>query len=727
MHLVDRSCREVLSDGAEHSSPAEPRPLSAYRDLPAYVLIGDPGAGKTTAFEQECACPAGGGVLVSARDFLTFEGRPEWRGKTLFIDGLDEIRAGVQDARTPFDAVRSRLDQLGRPRFRLSCRGADWLGALDRDRLAMVSPDGRVSVLSLEPLTERDIREILVQDPQIKDAGEFLQQAERKGLLELLSNPQTLGLLAAAVAGGAWPETRRETFELACRKLIMERNPEHQSTVALRHADLEQSLCAAGFLCAVQIIAGKAGYALTADAATDDFPWFGELSAEYGELFALVVRAKLFKFSGGGLVAPVHRHLAEYLAARHIADRIEQSSLPVGRILAAITGVDGIVVSQLRGLSAWLATLCASRRDLIIDRDPEGVALYGDVEDFSISSKSRLLENLHQYMEAHHSLFGPLSSSASPLGTSRSLGMQDSFQLCDTDFPAFHSVLLSAVRNPAWHWRLRQWAISPLLKRYQKIQGRTDDEELKVLTSELKTLTEEIRSGSVTDPSGDLMGVLLFYLYPNVISPSEILNYLYAPHRLGVFRGNIYRDNTYTIFWEWLIAIKISSAEAAPFLDRISSMAEVFCPILEDLRPGWGARLMMKGLHEHGEAVNSKRLHQWLGIVSGECEVFEIQEWLRTRPVIQAGILDRYFDQYSKEKNFGACMSNVRSLLFEERCPRVFGRWCLKKLPEAESGQALRYLAEEAMFCHDVHLDPLPWEEIEESGKEKPASSEVSG
>ena len=29
------------------------RPLKEYRDTPAYVLVGDPGAGKTTAFETE--------------------------------------------------------------------------------------------------------------------------------------------------------------------------------------------------------------------------------------------------------------------------------------------------------------------------------------------------------------------------------------------------------------------------------------------------------------------------------------------------------------------------------------------------------------------------------------------------------------------------------------------------------------------------------------------------
>lgn len=712
MHHVSRSCREVPESGLEHPLPAELRPLSEYRDLPAYVLIGDPGAGKTTAFERECAALGDGGEMVTARDFLTFDRRPEWRGKTLFIDGLDEIRAGAQDVRTPFDAIRARLDKLGRPRFRLSCRSADWLGALDQDRLAMVSPDGRVPVLSLEPLKESDVREILEQGLQVKDVAEFMRQAERIGLSGLLTNPQTLDLLAKAVATGKWPETRKETFELACYKLIGERNSEHQVATALRPMDVERSLRVAGFLCAVQVIAGKAGYVLAEDKATKDFPWLGELSGEDRELFASVVRTRLFKISGSGLIVPVHFHLAEYLAALYLADQIERSDFPVGRIFASITGADGIVVSRLRGLSAWLATLCESQRDFIIDRDPMGVALYGNIEGFSTSIKSRLLENLHQYMKVHHFSLEPLSSSASS-GTSRFLDMRDGFQLCGADFPACHNALLSAVRDPAWPWRPRQWALGPLLKRYHKIQDGADNEELKVLAGELKTLAEEIRSGSVTDPNGDLMGLLLLYLYPNVIPPSEILNYLYAPHRLGASRGDI---NAYMLFWEYLI-VKFSAVETVSCLNKISSMAEVFLPILEDLKPGWGARLVLKGLREHGEVVDSERLHQWLEIVSGKDEVQEIQAWLRARPDLQTGLLDSYFDRYSKEENFAACMGSARSLLFEGRCPRVFGRWCLRKLPEAESSRTLRYLAEEAMFCHDVHSDSLPWEKIEGAAK----------
>jgi len=87
------------------------------------VLLGDPGSGKTTSFKQEAE--ESGGKYVSARNFVALEAGLENQGKTLFIDGLDEMRAGGGDSRMLLDDIRKHLARLGRPRFRLSCREAD--------------------------------------------------------------------------------------------------------------------------------------------------------------------------------------------------------------------------------------------------------------------------------------------------------------------------------------------------------------------------------------------------------------------------------------------------------------------------------------------------------------------------------------------------------------------------------------------------------------------------
>ena len=66
--------------------------------------------------------------------------RDEWRDKTLFIDGLDEARAGKDDARTPLDAIRGKLNKLDCKCFRISCREADWLGSPDAKDLEQNQP-----------------------------------------------------------------------------------------------------------------------------------------------------------------------------------------------------------------------------------------------------------------------------------------------------------------------------------------------------------------------------------------------------------------------------------------------------------------------------------------------------------------------------------------------------------------------------------------------------------
>ena len=134
MNVIVPRTGTVIPLGDEKRDPTrDSRPLSEFRDAPAYVLLGDPGSGKTTAFKTECEAHGEEACMVDARDFLelSMKKHSEWRGKTLFIDGLDEVRAGVSNVRKPFDKLRKRLEKLGRPRFRLSCREADWLGDND--------------------------------------------------------------------------------------------------------------------------------------------------------------------------------------------------------------------------------------------------------------------------------------------------------------------------------------------------------------------------------------------------------------------------------------------------------------------------------------------------------------------------------------------------------------------------------------------------------------------
>ena len=131
--VTELSLDPATSAEADAASSAKSGSLEDHRDALAYVLLGEPGAGKTTAFEMECDADPEGSERVSARDFVELdpESHPEWRGKTLFIDGLDEMRTASGNWRRPLDSIRRSLESLGYPRFRLSCRAGEWLGEDD--------------------------------------------------------------------------------------------------------------------------------------------------------------------------------------------------------------------------------------------------------------------------------------------------------------------------------------------------------------------------------------------------------------------------------------------------------------------------------------------------------------------------------------------------------------------------------------------------------------------
>ena len=110
-----------------------------------------------------------GGEYVTVRNFRTFDDKSEWHGTTPFVDGLDESRVGTEDGRTPLDNIRQKLDRLGCPPFRLSCRWADWVAGNDKEALKDVSPDGTVTAIRLDPLSEQSIKAILANNHGVED------------------------------------------------------------------------------------------------------------------------------------------------------------------------------------------------------------------------------------------------------------------------------------------------------------------------------------------------------------------------------------------------------------------------------------------------------------------------------------------------------------------------------------------------------------------------------
>ena len=720
---VARTCTAIPEDEPRSGGVEGSRPLAAFRKVPAYVLLGDPGSGKSTSFDSERTALGDEACLVTARDFLALEpdAHPEWRTRTLFIDGLDEVRAGSADARTPFDQLRRRLDSLGRPRFRLSCREADWLGPNDRTSLARVAPDANLTVLRLDPLAEDDIERILNARSGIDDAGSFMAMAKEQGVAGFLDNPQCLTMLADVVtSGGSWPESRLQIFEKACRLALRERNEEHRAaaraSAAVRIPE-DELLDAAGRLCAVLLISGSAGCATMPEREDADYPNLSRCVRECREQCRQAVATKLFTAVAEGRFQAVHRHVAEFLAGRYLARLIEgerrygrqvRDGVPARRIIALIAGHDGGVVTELRGLSAWIAAQAQSGRNEFLERDPIGVGLYGDIGAFSDPEKRDLLASLERVSSRLHLAVGATAAfgslAANPMQPAIEQILRDTDRepehqsfvdfvldvLCHgTILPGLADALLAIVSDGTWWSGVNALALRAFLHHCPHGSDKTDT---------LKSLLADVHAGVIPDPDEELRGELLGVLFPRDVAPSEVWDYLTSQDPKLI--GSCWR------FWVHQVPHESSDEEVIELLD---SLRQRFSGLKPALATRWDVRhtpmrLLARALDHQGGMTDTKRLYDWLGLglvsptrdSAVADEASRIRSWLEGHPEVQKAVFAEGVDRCAESGGPRIDASEVWDRLYGSPLPTDFGFWCLNQAMGATDESIARYFLERA-------------------------------
>lgn len=686
--LVRRTCTRKSDKADEQGS----HPLESYRDKPAYVLLGDPGAGKSESFKREAE--ESGGEYIRARDFATFEPNAKYRDRTLFIDGLDEMRAAGGDGITPLDHIRKHLERLGKPRFRLSCREADWLGDSDIEALKRVSPNTEIIALHLDPLSDEDIVEILAHKPGITDPTGFMQQAREHGLYELLRNPQILNLLVVAVGDQDGPQSRKEIYRMACDKLIRENSREHRNAKRDSAVSPDALLEAAGYLCAIHLLSGIAGYALDEEVGDSQHYYWQSLAA-YGLPLLPALKTNLFQKDGEEQRIPVHRSVAEYLAASYLAVRIERHGLPYGRLLALITGEDGGVVTDLRGLAAWLSVHCLSMRGELIARDPLGIVLYGDLKHFSAQDKLLVLAALKDEAKRYPgSLFERWSSATVNQATGALVAkdMEATFRemlastsreeadqalldfvldaLCyGEQLPSLADLLEEIVRDDSYWSTVRNSAVSAL-------KHVAPDQPVR-----LKRIADDIRDNKVVDSDDGLLGDLLNELFPKVITPSKIFEYLHPQKD-----ENSISD--YAMFWSYGLSKAAGRDDVSILLDELSQRLPVFRNSIDDISMNrMAGELLVRGMESLGDGISDERLYAWLGVGLDEYQhprldeeyVRCISDWFATRPERYKAIVEFGTSQCMNHENIWYCLEMCLSRLYGSSPPGDIGMWYLEK------------------------------------------------
>ena len=681
MPIVDRVFAQLQPEPEDTESV--PQPLSHYYSHPAVVVLGDPGSGKSTSFEQSAATEPNA-VFIPIRDFLTFQA-DRWEGKTLYLDGLDEQRAKSENGQGALDRIRAKLDELKRPRYRLSCRAADWYGGSETERLRAVSPDRKVLVLRLEPLSDSDI--ITIARDKLPDPPDFLAQAQRRGIDPLLRNPQTLELIIAEVRDGMWPATRLDLFQKACARLLQETNPEHEQG---QYVPLERLLTAAGYLCAVHLCGGTKGHALNRHDADEAFPYIGELHGDQ-EALSSAVRRRVFRGDGSGRGTPIHRTVAEYLSAHFFAQRL-QAGYPLKRMLALLMGYDGGTLAELRGIYAWLACLYEEEAATLIRRDPLGLVLYGDASKLSMSGKRMVIDYLRD-LAIKNPGFRAENWSPEPFGALASPDMVPVFKkilIDEAETPHLLGCILDAIEHGP-----------PLpdlgddLLRIVRDNARLEDTRVFALDAYhhvcpndmgiLRTLLDDIHQGRVHDEHHRLRGKLFYILYPVTLGPQEIGRYLVAQIEHHV--------NAYTMFLAHEL-VRLTNPQDLPLLlTAVEATTMAGSPHHLTWEDFFGQAFLQILCH-HGESATSVQLYDWLGKaldqdgspVADREEAAAIQSWLRSHADVVQGLFRHWFSVTPFAK------PRVEVIYFWRRLhgiapPHGFHRWLLS-LAEREPDPA---------------------------------------
>lgn len=648
----------LQSDGVQDAA----RPLADWRGVNAYVLLAEPGAGKTRAFETESE--ATGGEYVKARDFIALDTNRFKGCEPIHIDGLDEIRAGSASFSGALDAVRSRLDALGRPSFRLSCREADWRSAVDRDSLRTVATGGELSVLHLAELDDGEISAIL-RDRGVDDPAAFLAEAERQGIRALLGNPLLLQLMvdAAGADPRQWPDSRTALYRKACEQLAVEHNERHRAERRNTLPSVERLMNDAGLLSSLHLLAGIPGFTYEADASQEALLVDAVPKALGVEDVHSALSSKLF-VADSVLRSPRHRTIAEFLAARVIASRIA-GGLPIKRVLSLMSGADGGIVDPLRGLHAWLATQCKQERGLLIDLDPLSVVLYGDPGGFSIEDKERILLALHREAERfpwfrkgqwHEQPFGALGTPDMVERFRALLGSPDRSQAHQSllgcvleaieygkTLPGVSGELAAVVRDPSFFSGTRRAALDAWLR--QSVGPRTA----------FRALLDEIERGEVSDPDDELAGRLLEALYPEIVIPAEVFGYFRSP-KLESFVGS------YRSFWRRRLVPATPDESLDVLMESWVShhpAASVRHP--DSLNDHLSAELLEKALAAHGDEVPVETLYRWTGVALdkygavhlSDRDLHEARRWLGARPELLKALVAHGWSQLQADGDSG--------------------------------------------------------------------------
>lgn len=359
------------------------------------VVLAEPGAGKTELLDS-LSCDLG--TKRQRASVLRSRDIPK-NAATLIVDGFDEVAKLDLSA---FDDLIGKIASAKPKRVIIASRSSEW----DSSRYDRMIAE----LLGSEPITVRlrafedDEQERLFEGlyPD-EDFETFKRAATEFGVHVLLGNPQMLQIVGLAyVANDRVFRSRAQIFSDAVEQMCREHNLD---IPAKERLSSKRIAAIGGEIFAKLLLSGATGIAASEHAADSDFPFLGGLIDQAPATLRQAVDTKLFKPSDEtGTHEPIHRIIAEFGAAKHLAERINDATdqVTLSRILAIIAP-SGALRDDLRGLLAWLTTeLGRDAQRACINVNPYAVLSNGDPSQLANASKIHLINQL-----AHLSVSDP--------------------------------------------------------------------------------------------------------------------------------------------------------------------------------------------------------------------------------------------------------------------------------------------------------------------------------
>lgn len=378
---------EATFFGAQSANPGVLR-TDDLRGPRCVVLLGEPGAGKSTAAARADRLVVDGVPILRldlaaygsedrlVREVFDHPTLTAWAASNgelcVVLDSLDEARARVPHVGA---VIADRVSNLPCSRLflRIACRTADWPAGLEQ---SLTHAFGTVTVVEILPLRRADAAAIAAAwcDPEA-----FLAEVQHAGAGPLAARPLTLRLLARTFGdSGTLPDRGAALYAAGVRSLCEEQSVTRRDAGLDGVLSLDQRVAIARRIAAATVFGGASAVwtgpeveAGAEDITVERLAGSAE-PTQHGPIDVTrdalreAGRTGLFTSRGGQRLGWAHATFADFLAA----DWVVANDLTAAQAGPLFLGPDGRCWPQTRLAAAWAVAIAPARFDFLTAADP---------------------------------------------------------------------------------------------------------------------------------------------------------------------------------------------------------------------------------------------------------------------------------------------------------------------------------------------------------------------